>query len=220
MDMNSKTKIMMDLVRLETEVRQKATEYLDVITEDNLKAFAESTKFIAQSVLENYILSIDDLYTNGALKISNDEIYNRFSDFHDGYRAQMKKWAKENEIIIREMKISPTLKNLEPESEDIIKKTLTIAGVGTLIAVGLCIFAEVEVWVVVVAELLVLAVAVYFYKQSKEAQKEENASRVKKYEMQIEQEKTCLVDGLINDLKKWLDNAEQYSQNVISKFGI
>lgn len=220
MDMNSKTKIMMDLVRLETEVRQKATEYLDNITEDNLKAFAESTKYIAQSVLENYILSIDDLYTNGALKINDDEIYNRFSDFHDGYRAQMKKWASENEISIREMRVSPTLMNLEPESEGVIKKPLIIAGVGTLIAVGLCIFAEVEVWVVVVAELLALAVAVYFYKQSKEAQKEENATRVKKYEMQIEQEKARLVDGLINDLKKWLDKAEQFSQNVISRFGI
>ncbi|MBR4838781.1 MAG: hypothetical protein IK004_10210 [Bacteroidales bacterium] len=218
MDMNSKTKITMDLVRLETEVRQKAKEYLDDITEDNLKAFAESTKYIAQSVLENFILSVDDLFTNGALKICDNGIYNRFSDFHDGYRAQMKKWAKENEIIIREMKVSPTLMNLEPESEGIIKKPLVIAGIGTLIAVGLFIFTE--TWIAVAAELLVLGVATYIYKQSNESRDQEHAFKVKKYEMQIEQEKALLVDGLIKDLKKWLDNAEQFSENVISKFGV
>ena len=46
----------MDFVRLETEVRQKAQEYLDDVSEANLKAFAESTKYIAQSILENYFL--------------------------------------------------------------------------------------------------------------------------------------------------------------------
>ena len=40
MDMNSNSKIMMDIVRLEIEVRQKAKEYLDDISEENLKSFA------------------------------------------------------------------------------------------------------------------------------------------------------------------------------------
>ena len=80
MDTNFRNIIMMDVVRLETEVRQKALEYLDDISEGNLKAFAESTKNIAQSVLENYFLAVDDIYTNGALKIENSEIYNKFID--------------------------------------------------------------------------------------------------------------------------------------------
>ena len=48
MDITSNSKVMMDFVRLETEVRQKAQEYLDDISEANLKAFAESTKYVAQ----------------------------------------------------------------------------------------------------------------------------------------------------------------------------
>ena len=36
MDINSNSKVMMDFVRLETEVRQKAQEYLDDISEANL----------------------------------------------------------------------------------------------------------------------------------------------------------------------------------------
>ena len=44
MDTNFRNIIMMDVVRLETEVRQKALEYLDDISEGNLKAFAEEEK--------------------------------------------------------------------------------------------------------------------------------------------------------------------------------
>ena len=218
MDTNFRNIIMMDVVRLETEVRQKALEYLDDISEGNLKAFAESTKNIAQSVLENYFLAVDDIYTNGALKIENSEIYNKFIDFHDGYRAQMKKWATENEITIGEMVITPTLQYPEIENENITKKPIAIAGVGTLLAAGLIIFSK--MWIAVAAELLTLGVSAYSYKKSKESRETRYAFRVKKYEMQIEQEKARLVNGLIKDLKTWLGNAESFSNDVILKFGI
>jgi hypothetical protein len=218
MDTNFRNIIMMDVVRLETEVRQKALEYLDDISEGNLKAFAESTKNIAQSVLENYFLAVDDIYTNGALKLENSEIYNKFIDFHDGYRAQMKKWATENEITIGEMVITPTLQYPEIENENITKKPIAIAGVGTLVAAGLIIFSK--MWIAVAAELLTLGVSAYSYKKSKESRETRYAFRVKKYEMQIEQEKARLVNGLIKDLKTWLGNAESFSNDVILKFGI
>ena len=218
MDLNYNSKVMMDVIRLETEVRQKAQEYLDDISEDNLKAFAESTKFIAQSILENYILAVDDIYTNGALKIESSEIFNKFIDFHDGYRAQMKKWASENEITIGEMKANPTLQNIMIEEEDIIKKPIAIAGLGTLVAVGLFIFTE--IWIAVAAELLALGVAAYTYKRSKDCRDKKYAFRVKENEMKIEQEKARLVNGLIKDLKNWLGNAESFSNDLILTFGI
>ena len=218
MDMNSNSRVMMDFVRLETEVRQKAQEYLDDISEANLKAFAESTKYIAQSILENYFLSVDDIYTNGALKIEDNEVFNKFIDFHDGYRAQMKRWASDNEITIGQMMVTPTLKYPEMEDENITKKPIAIAGVGTLVAVGLFIFTE--MWIAVAAELLALGVAAYTYKKNKENCEKQYAFRVKKYEMQIEQEKARLVNGLIKDLKTWLSNAEQFSNDVLVSFGI
>lgn len=218
MDINSNSKVIMDVVRLETEVRQKAQEYLDDISESNLKAFAESTKNIAQSVLENYFLAVDDIYTNGVLKIEDSKIYNKFIDFHDGYRAQMKRWASENKITIGEMVITPTLKYPEIEDEDITKKPIAIAGVGTLVAAGLIIFSK--IWIAVAAELLSLGVSAYTYKKSKESREKRYAFRIKKYEMQIEQEKARLVNGLIKDLKTWLGNAESFSNDVILKFGI
>ena len=218
MDINSNSKVMMDFVRLETEVRQKAQEYLDDISEANLKAFAESTKYVAQSILENYFLSVDDIYTNGALKIEDNEVFNKFIDFHNGYRAQMKRWSADNGITIKEMMVTPALKYPEMEDENITKKPIAIAGVGTLVAVGLFIFTE--MWIAVAAELLALGVAAYTYKKSKENREKQYAFRVKKYEMQIEQEKARLVNGLIKDLKTWLSNAEQFSNDVLVSFGI
>ena len=208
----------MDIVRLETEVRQKAKEYLDDISEENLKSFAESTKCIAQSILENYFLSIDDIYSNGALKIGDIEVLNKFIDFHDGYRAKMKRWASDNEITIGKMTVTPTLKYPEMDDEKITKKPIAIAGVGTLVAVGLFIFTE--MWIAVAAELLALGVAAYTYKKNKENREKQYAFRVKKYEMQIEQEKARLVNGLIKDLKTWLSNAEHFSNDVLVSFGI
>jgi hypothetical protein len=168
--------------------------------------------------LENYFLAVDDIYTNGALKIEDSDIYNKFLDFHDGYRAQMKKWASENEITIGKMVITPTLQYPEIEDENITKKPIAIAGVGTLVAVGLFIFTE--MWIAVAAELLALGVAAYVYKSRKESREKKYAFRVKKYELQIEQEKARLVNGLIKDLKTWLANAESFSNDIILKFGI
>jgi hypothetical protein len=75
-------------------------------------------------------------------------------------------------------------------------------------------------WIAVAAELLTLGVSAYSYKKSKESRETRYAFRVKKYEMQIEQEKARLVNGLIKDLKTWLGNAESFSNDVILKFGI
>ena len=217
MDTNSNPKVMPDIVRLETEVRKKAKDYLMEITEDNLKDFAESTKNIAQAVLENYFLAVDDIYTNGALKIEDDVILNKFMDFHDGYRAQMKKWSSGNAIKIGELQVDPSLKYPEIEEEE-IRKPLVIAGLGTLVAVGLYIFTE--KWIAVAAELLVLGAAAYTYKKSKDGLEKKYAFKIQKYETQIEQEKARLVNGLIKDLKTWLSNAEKFSNEIIISFGI
>ena len=128
----------------------------------------------------------------------------------------MSKLFQKEETLV-EM-LSPTLKYPEMEDENITKKPIAIAGVGTLVAVGLFIFTE--MWIAVVAELLALGVAAYTYKKNKENREKQYAFRVKKYEMQIEQEKARLVNGLIKDLKTWLGNAESFSNDVILKFGI
>lgn len=218
MEQLSKSHIMMDYVRLEKEVRQKAKEYLGEITEENLKLFAESTKFITQSVFEKYYLEVDHLYSDGALKIKDEELLDQFMDFHDGYRASMKKWMADNEITIREMKVDTSISLPDLPSEDIKQTSLVIAGTGTLVAVGLFIFTD--LWIAVAAELLFLGIATVIYKKKKDKQTEDYEFKIREYEILIQKEKSHLVNGLIKDLKTWLYNAEEYSDKVLTKIGI
>lgn len=208
---------MVNLVRLEEEVHAKAAEYLEDITEENLKAFVESTKLIAQSELEQFYFAVDDLYTEGSLKLEDENQLNAFSDFHNGYRTKMRLWSNQNPISIREIRIDESLEI--PHKEGCKTKTpVVVAGFGTLIAVGLAI-ARVNAWIISATGLLALASAAYLYK--KEAQSEANyAFKLKQYKMQIGQEKARLINGLIKDLKAWLSNAEAHSESLLAEFGI
>ncbi len=208
----------MDIVRLEKDIRQKAKEYLDDINEANLKAFAESTKFIAQSVLEDYFFKVDKLYTSGPLMIKKEEVFDRFLDFKNGYRAQMKQWMLNNDIVLREMVVSPSLKYPELCDVQVSSTHKHVFTIGTIIAVGLLVISE--LWIAVAAELLTLGVAISIYKRNKQAAKKEYAFRVRSYELQLEKERARLVDGLIKDIKQWLDNAESYSNGLLTNIGV
>lgn len=217
MESNNRNKVMVDLVQLDEEVRAKAAEYLDDITEESLKAFAESTKLIAQALLEKFYFSVDDLYTEGALKLEDENQFNAFFDFHDGYRAKMRLWANQNQISIREMKIdAPT--EFPKKERGTTRTPVAIAGFGTLIAAGLVI-SGVNVWLIVAAELLALASAAYLYKKRAKSEAD-YAFRVEQYTMQVEKEKARLVNGLIEDLKAWLNDAEAHSDSLLATFGI
>ncbi len=206
------------LYRLETEVRQKAKEYLEEINEENLKTFAESTKLIAQSVFEEYILEVDRQYTNGVFKIEDMALLDKFMDFKNGYRSTMKEWIAEKGITLQELKIDPTISCPNLSKEDLAKLPMLIGGLGTLVAVG--IFITSNVWVALAAELLCLGIAAAVYEKQKNNLAKDYAFRLKKYKRQIQGEKDRLVNGLIKDLKGWLSEAEQYSKDTLSDLGV
>lgn len=208
----------MNLYRLETEVGQKAKEFLEEINEENLKTFAESTKLIAQSVFEEYILEVDRQYTNGVFKIEDMALLDKFMDFKNGYRSTMKEWIAEKGITLQELKIDPTISCPNLSKEDLAKLPMLIGGLGTLVAVG--IFITSNVWGALAAELLCLGIAAAVYEKQKNNLAKDYAFRLKKYKMQIQGEKKRLVNGLIKDLKGWLSAAEQYSQDTLSDLGV
>lgn len=215
--MGSNSNPKMDFVRLNDEIRKKAAELLGDINEDNLKLFAESTKSTAQSIFENYFFEVDDFYTKGLFKIKDEELFDNFIDFKNGYRSKMKKWVSENEIVIQKMTVSPTLEY--PILKKIEMKTPAIvAGVGTLIAFGLFIFTD--LWIAVAAELLAIGTVIYIYKKQKISNEAEYEFNINMFNSQLEQEKAKLVDGLIKDLTMWLEKAQEYSVNILKAFGI
>lgn len=210
--------IKIDYARLEAEVRQKAQVYLDSISEENLKAFIDSTRFIAYSVIEDYYFTVDDYYTNGKYKIESSETLHKFIDFYDGYRAQMRKWVSENNITIKEMKFNSPRIPEENDDNNITKNPKIVTGIGTLISVGLCIFKE--VWVAVATELLTLTIAAYTYKLNKESYQKKYVSKIIEIELQIEREKEHFIAEVIREIKVWLEQAEVFSNEIILKMGI
>jgi hypothetical protein len=220
MESNTKNVIMIDYVELDTNVRKNAEEYLSVITEDSFRAFAESTRSIAKIVLEKFYFAVDELYSEGPLKFQDTKQLAKFSDFCDGYRSKMINWANEHEIMIQEMKVTPSLKYPELSDIETSKLPLTIGGIGTVVAVGLCIFTDINTWVVVVAEILVLATTIYTYKKATEHRNEEYENLIKKHEIRLQEEKQRLINGVISDLKVWLKTAEEFSEKTLASFGI
>lgn len=95
----------MDQRRLIEDVKSKAKDYLDDISEESLYSFIEQAKYIAKTVLENYFFEIDKLYSTGVLKIKDTVVLNQFMDFKTGYRSEMKKWSQTNEIKINRVNI-------------------------------------------------------------------------------------------------------------------
>lgn len=75
-------------------------------------------------------------------------------------------------------------------------------------------------WVALAAELLALGTAAFLYKKKKGLSESEYNFNFKQYEMQIEKERARLVDGLIKDLKTWLENAEAYSEELLATYEI
>ena len=234
-------KFNIDYVRLETTVREKAQLYLDEITEDSLQEFANSVKFEAQSVLENYYFGVDKFYTDGEFKISDSTILNKFMDFHDGYRAQMKRWAASNDIAITKVTVDSVL---PPKQPQINKSTPGIvAGVGTAtvagafiaakaitsealvgfgishscLAIGLAIFSN--IWVCLAAELLVLGAA-YYIKKKQQMIETEYKNELCEYEIALEKSKAEFVNGILADLKKWIELAVDYSNNLLKSFNL
>lgn len=208
----------MDYNRLVGEVQEKAKEYLDDISEDNMRMFAESTKFIAQSVLEDFYLQVDDCYSSGAKRIADGEARDKFMDFANGYRAKMKTWERENEIVLVNAEIDPSLSAPGMPQKPSIAKPALIAGAGTAVVVGLYIFTN--IWVAAAAELLVLGIAKKIYQKQIDRSRKDYEAKLKQQETKIEMERNRLVNGLIDDLKKWLGNAEEYSNKLISDFGL
>lgn len=234
-------KFNIDYVRLETVVREKAQLYLEEITENSLQDFANAVKFEAKSVLENYYFSIDKFYTNGEYRIRNKEILNSFMDFHNGYRAQMKRWVASNDIAITKMAVDSVI----PPKRSVVNKSIPsiVTGVGSVtvagafiaaksisaetlvtlglshncLATGLAIFSN--VWVLLAAELLVLGAA-YYIKKKQQRVEAEYKMELCEYEIALEKSKAEFINGILSDLKKWLENADNISRNLLIKFNI
>lgn len=204
----------MDFGAFRIAIADKAALLLKEVNEDNLKYFAEETKKIAESAMENYIFHVYDVYSDGARKISDVSKLARFTDYRSGFQGLMRKWIEEHPIVLKEQTIAiPS----EPEAVDTPMSPGKVLTVGTAVAVGLFIFTN--HWVALAAELLTLALT---YRQVLARKKAENeyAARVADYERTLKKIKQDLLLGLTDELETWLISGKGASDAILKSYNL
>lgn len=206
---------LIDKVYLKTKVQEKEKQMLGEITEENLRYFSEEVKKLAEGILEKYVFDIYDAFTTGAFTIENEDTLQAFSDFNSGYQANMLKWISDNALKIEHAEI-----NLPKQPDRTSPKTtnpIYPLAIGTVIATGLFIFTN--IWVALAAEILTLALAYGQYFKNDKSQKQ-YALEKERYAHELKIKKDKLIQGLIADLEKWLDQGKAESDRILASYNL
>ena len=212
---------MIDKTKLNTEVREAAQMYLSDINRmsenelrDNLEYFAEKCKKIAEGILEQFVFTNVSKYTEGDFPIQDMEILGQFVDFQTGYQAQMLKWIESHPLEVKKEAFEFPSKSVEKnDAQYIAPKSIFIGG--TVIAVGLFIFTN--IWIALGAELLAVLLAKV---QSMRIQKSsvQRKMELEHYATALQDKKNELINGMLVELEKWLDQGEKKSKEILSTY--
>ena len=215
---------MIDKFELNKKIRDKANLLLanaHLMTEtelqDNLRYFSEDSKNIAERILEEYIFSVFNNYTEGDFPINDSNIHTQFIDLQTGYQQQMLDWIQKHPLEIKEEYFTiPKAPN-----ETIITNNVSpqiIVGVGTIAAVGLFIFTN--IWIALAAEIITIVIMKNRIRQISKQRTIELNIKHKQYEAAIETKKNQLFNGMIEELENWLDLGETASNDILLKFNL
>lgn len=214
---------MIDKVDLENRVRECAQLHLSDIAnmseaelKVNLKLFAEECKNIAEDILEQYIFATVTKYTEGPWAINDQDILSAFCNFNSGYQHQMLEWIKTHPLEVREEVFQFPQKPVE-EDRNITPQPKTLLVGGTVIAIGLFIVSN--IWIALAAELLSLIAAKVQSIRIKKSEKQRE-SALKHYRCALEDQRNRLVNGLTDDLSKWLDLGVDHSNEILAAYDI
>lgn len=214
---------MIDKTELNTKIREAADLFLSDIKQleeselqENLRYFADKAKEIAEGILEQYVFSVFNRYTEGEFAISDVEQLSRFCNLYTGYQQQMLDWIAVHKLEVKEETFEMPHKPLESAPNRSISPK-AILGVGTIVAVGLFVFSN--IWIALVAEILALALARIQTKRIA-YQQEQKQMELEHYALILENKREQLVSGMIEELDKWLDMGVKASDDILESLNI
>lgn len=215
---------MINKVILNNKIHESAEMFLADIhlmgedeVNNNLRYFSEKAKDAAESILEEYIFEVVEKYTSGAFALTDRKKLSAFINLSNGYQQQMLDWIKAHPLEVKETSFD------YPKMEEFSQETNTLSpniiwGTGTLVAVGLFIFTN--IWIALAAEILTLVLTKY-QKDKVDKQRAIGAEiQRKQYETAIKAKKNQLVNGMIEELEKWLDMGESASTSILSTLSV
>lgn len=214
---------MIDKTELNTKIREAADLFLSDIKQleeselqDNLRYFADKTKEIAEGILEQYIFSVFNRYTEREFAISDAEKLSRFCNLYTGYQQQMLDWIAAHKLEVKEEIFEMPHKPLE-SAPNRSTSPKVILGVGTIVAVGLFVFSN--IWIALVAEILTIASARIQTKRITHQQAQKKLE-LEHYALMLENKREQLVSGMIEELGKWLNMGVKASDDILESLNI
>lgn len=133
-----------------------------------------------------------------------------FNDFTYGYVRNMQEWMEENPVEISSIEVPLEQVVDSMPNRDAVKKALTIAGVGTIITIGISFFTP--ALVAIIAEFVALCIAYKVYK------KNNNYREANNIRGSIDETKEKIIDYVIYDINAWLDKADSWSDLLIESY--
>ena len=129
----------------------------------------------------------------------------------------MQDWVNEHPIEVKKQEISiddlpAEIPFMERES---LKRSMSTLGIGTMVVVGLKFLTGTN-WLYL-GELAILALSAQQYKVGAEADEKQMKLNMAKW---IEAKKKSIINLVIRDLDRWLDEAEQENLRVMKSFNM
>lgn len=133
-----------------------------------------------------------------------------FKDFTNGYVRKMQEWMEENPVNVNSIEVPLEQVVDSMPNSDAVKKALTIAGIGTIITIGISFFTP--ALVAIIAEFVALCIAYKVYK------KNNNYSEANNIRKSIDEIKEEMIKYVKNDINSWLDKADRWSDLLFESY--
>lgn len=133
-----------------------------------------------------------------------------FKNFTNGYVRKMQEWMEENPVKLNLIEVPLEQVVDSMPNKNVVKKALTIAGVGTIITIGISFFTP--ALVAIIAEFVALCIAYKVYK------KNNNYSEANNVRKSIDEIKEEMIKYVNNDINSWLDKADRWSDLLFESY--
>lgn len=143
------------------------------------------------------------------LIFSSEKKREAFNDFTNGYVRKMQEWMEKNPVEVSSIEVPLEQVVDSMPNRDAVKKALTIAGVGSIITIGISFFTP--ALVAIIAEFVALCIAYKVYKNN-------NCREANNIRGSIDETKEKIIDYVIYDINAWLDKADRWSDQLIESY--
>lgn len=207
-----------DRVSLKERVIELSNQFLREINNTYITLFANEAKKIVDNTFDDFVIAQEAKYTSETVHaITDKKALLEFTDAQNGYRRQMQDWVNEHPIEVKKQEISiddlpAEIPFMERES---LKRSMSTLGIGTMVVVGLKFLTGTN-WLYL-GELAILALSAQQYKVGAEADEKQMKLNMAKW---IKAKKKSIINLVIRDLDRWLDEAEQENLRVMKSFNM